>query len=273
MGAATSMTNRLRAIGRKRAGLGLDLAAMAAAGAFFAAIGPFDTDTAPPGPRTAYWLTVMLIGGVLVHLAGRALSGRGLPVWARIGLAALAVTPVQTGVVMASGVLIFGYRPNPDIFLELLPAVLVVTLAAVALTELTRRAARPAPPTGSTTAAADTAADTAPGAMRAAPPEIAARLPARLRGAALIALEAEDHYVRVHTEAGSDLVLMRFADAAALADAAHAGRRLHRSWWASAAAIEHVRFARGNGEARLAGGLVAPVSRTYAPALREAGYF
>ncbi|MEQ8404655.1 MAG: LytTR family DNA-binding domain-containing protein [Oceanicaulis sp.] len=256
---------RLRRLAGSGAGLPVDLAVMAAVGVFFAAIGPFDTDTAPPGPRTAYWLTVMLIGGVLVHLAGRAVSrfAPGLPGWVRAALTALVASPLQTGVVMASGVVIFGYRPNLPIYLELFPAVLVVTLAATALMLLARRAAAASPGEGgSPPAPADS--------RTPAPQEIAERLPARLRAATLIALEAEDHYVRVHTDAGSDLILMRFSDAVALSGD-RAGHRLHRSWWASAAAIEHVRFARGTGEARLAGGLIAPVSRTYAPALREAG--
>ncbi|MGH6783457.1 MAG: hypothetical protein ACREBP_02415, partial [Sphingomicrobium sp.] len=40
------------------------------------------------------------------------------------------------------------------------------------------------------------------------------RLPKRL-GEEIVALEAEDHYLRVHTALGSDLVLMRLSDAIA----------------------------------------------------------
>jgi DNA-binding LytR/AlgR family response regulator len=40
----------------------------------------------------------------------------------------------------------------------------------------------------------------------------------------------------------------------------------------AADAIEAVRWRRGAGEARLVGGLGAPISRTHAPALREAGW-
>jgi DNA-binding LytR/AlgR family response regulator len=40
----------------------------------------------------------------------------------------------------------------------------------------------------------------------------------------------------------------------------------------AADAIDGVRWRRGAGEARLSGGLVAPVSRTYAPILRAAGW-
>ena len=64
---------------------------------------------------------------------------------------------------------------------------------------------------------------------------------------------------------------MRFADAIAELSRAH-GYHLHRSWWASADAIESVRWNRGTGEARLTGGLVVPVSRRCAAALKEAGW-
>ncbi len=77
--------------------------------------------------------------------------------------------------------------------------------------------------------------------------------------------------MRVHTNAGSELVPMRFAEAMEELARAH-GYRLHRSWWAAADAIEKVRWTRGGGEARLAGGLVAPVSRTNAAALKSAGW-
>jgi DNA-binding LytR/AlgR family response regulator len=50
------------------------------------------------------------------------------------------------------------------------------------------------------------------------------------------------------------------------------GYRLHRSWWVAADAIEEVRWKRGSGEARLSGGIVAPVSRSCAAALKEAGW-
>jgi DNA-binding LytR/AlgR family response regulator len=98
------------------------------------------------------------------------------------------------------------------------------------------------------------------------------RLSARRRAARLIAIEAHDHYLRVHTDAGAELVGMRFADALDELAAAH-GYRTHRSWWVAADAIQSVRWRRGGGEARLAADLVAPVSRSYASGLKAAGWF
>ena len=98
------------------------------------------------------------------------------------------------------------------------------------------------------------------------------RLSAKRRAARLIAVEAYDHYLRVHTDAGPELVTLRFASALGELAGAH-GFRTHRSWWVAADAIETVRWRRGAGEARLAGGLIAPVSRAHAPALKAAGWF
>ena len=259
----------LRALALSRVGVAIDLSVMALAGLFFAAIGPFDTSDAPAAPRSAYWIVVMVVGGLVV-LSVEAVVHRIRRLdhrLARMLAVTILATPVQTGVVMTCGSLIFGYRARMEIYVELLPAVLIVTLVAVLLLELVRLT-RVIAPVG-----VEATAPSGEAASRAAPMVIARHLPARLRPAALIALQAEDHYVRVHTKAGSDLVLMRFSDAVEAAEAAQPGFRLHRSWWASAAALEAVSYKRGSGEARLDGGLTAPVSRTYYPALREAGWF
>jgi DNA-binding LytR/AlgR family response regulator len=98
------------------------------------------------------------------------------------------------------------------------------------------------------------------------------RLPPRLRRARLLALESEDHYLRVRTEAGDALILMRLRDAIAAVEALD-GARTHRSWWVARDAVVDARKGDGRGTLVLADGTEAPVSRTYYPALREAGWF
>ncbi|HEY8004423.1 MAG TPA: LytTR family DNA-binding domain-containing protein, partial [Phenylobacterium sp.] len=98
------------------------------------------------------------------------------------------------------------------------------------------------------------------------------RLSAKRRAARLIAVEAEDHYLRVHTDAGDELITARFSDAL-LELGSLAGYQTHRSWWVAAGAIEAVRWRRGRGELRLAGGLAVPVSRTHSSTLKQEGWF
>ena len=79
----------------------------------------------------------------------------------------------------------------------------------------------------------------------------------------LHAVKAQDHYLRLHTSRGSDLILMRLVDALDELEGL-AGARTHRSWW----------VARESGRIilQLEDGVQAPVSRTYLPSLREDGW-
>jgi hypothetical protein len=87
----------------------------------------------------------------------------------------------------------------------------------------------------------------------------------------VLAVEAEDHYVKVHTTRGAELVYYRFADA--LDDLrGHDGLQVHRSFWVRRGAIEHVETAGRQWELRLTGGLRVPVSRSNQGAVRLAGF-
>jgi len=97
------------------------------------------------------------------------------------------------------------------------------------------------------------------------------RIPNHL-GTDLIALEMEDHYVRVHTAVGSDLVLMRLRDAITELDDLE-GEQVHRSWWVARGAVEGVRKEGRKIRLQLSGGLEAPVSRNMAPQLKQRGWF
>ncbi|WP_380878367.1 LytTR family DNA-binding domain-containing protein [Sphingomonas sp. DBB INV C78] len=105
-----------------------------------------------------------------------------------------------------------------------------------------------------------------PAAAPEYPPEFVAKLPAALRRD-ILALEAEDHYLRVHTLHGSALVLMRLADAAAIIDP-RLGLRVHRSWWVAKDGVRAVERTPGRAIARLVDDTTVPISRTYLPAAR-----
>ncbi|MFV4649348.1 LytTR family DNA-binding domain-containing protein, partial [Mycobacterium tuberculosis] len=64
------------------------------------------------------------------------------------------------------------------------------------------------------------------------------RLPPRL-GRNLLCLRMEDHYVRAHTDRGSDLLLMPLK--AAVAELGEVeGMQVHRSWWVARSAVAEV---------------------------------
>ncbi len=116
------------------------------------------------------------------------------------------------------------------------------------------------------------AVETHQSARGAAPTRFLARLPARLSGASLWAVQAEDHYLRLHTSRGEDLILMRLADALVELEGIE-GARTHRSWWVAREAVKNVERAEGRATLTLTGGQKAPVSRAYVKPLREAGWF
>ena len=96
------------------------------------------------------------------------------------------------------------------------------------------------------------------------------RLPAKL-GTDLLSLTAEDHYVRVTTALGSDLVLCRLSDAIAEIGT-DKGQRVHRSHWVAQEAVASVDRQGGKTVLVLKNGEVVPVSQSYLLALQAAGW-
>ncbi|RAN37872.1 LytTR family DNA-binding domain-containing protein [Hyphomonas pacifica] len=96
------------------------------------------------------------------------------------------------------------------------------------------------------------------------------RLPVRFRGANLWAISSEDHYLRVHTDRGEELILMRLADAIRELGEDN-GLQTHRSWWVAKQGVADSRRENGKLYLVLKSGKKAPVSRTYQPNVRAAG--
>ncbi len=110
---------------------------------------------------------------------------------------------------------------------------------------------------------------------RSAPPEAPASQPSidpivNPLGGEVLALQMEDHYVRVHRPAGSELILMPLGRAIEAVDVD--GLRTHRSWWVATHAVAAVE---GNARAmrvQLSNGMVAPVARSAVTHLKAAGW-
>jgi hypothetical protein len=103
------------------------------------------------------------------------------------------------------------------------------------------------------------------------PDRLVARLNPRL-GSEVVALQGEDHYVRVHTALGSELVLMRLGDAIQELDGLE-GERVHRSWWVARQAVGEARIDGRRACLLLTNGLEVMVSREATVELRRAGWF
>ena len=78
--------------------------------------------------------------------------------------------------------------------------------------------------------------------------------------------------MRLYTDRGTDLILMRLSDALEELDGLE-GAQTHRSWWVAKDAVADVSRGDGRASLTLSDGTTAPVSRRYARALREAGWW
>lgn len=103
------------------------------------------------------------------------------------------------------------------------------------------------------------------------PAKILNRLPVHLQSSELYALSAEDHYVRVHTSKGDDMILMRFSDAI-LETGDVEGVQVHRSWWVAQAAIDNIKSKGRSAEITLKNTGKAPVSRNALKTIRKMGW-
>jgi hypothetical protein len=237
--------------------LARDFVLLTAMGLFLAALGPFGSITSPMLVRLVYWPGV-IVGGGVIGVAVDELGGKRFAnPWLRWAFSSVVMTPGVCILVWFASRAAFGPAPR-GLLTDLVWQVFVISAAVMGVRQLIGERPRAAGAVLEPEPISDAA--------------FRQRISARRREARLIAVEAEDHYLRVHTDAGSELISARFADA--LAELAGVpGFQVHRSWWAAAEAIEGVRWRRGRGELRLTGDLTAPVSRTYAAKLKAAGWF
>ena len=213
----------------------------------------------PPGAialRSAQYFAYSWIGSLL-GLASVRIAAR-LGYWdrgaLRLGFVAGLIMAAPMGLVVWLGATAASGRAPPVAALPgMLWETLLICIAASVLAVLIARGRRSA------------------ASRTEAPPKFLERLPLKLRGAEVWAVEAEDHYLRLHTSKGQDLILLRLSDAIDELGGLE-GAQVHRSWWVARAAV--VEAQRGDGRAvlTLKDGSQVPVSRTYARQLRGRGW-
>jgi hypothetical protein len=177
--------------------------------------------------------------------------------WLRAGLITLLMTPLMGAVVFGLDVALARPRPGlGEIPSYLLTSLVVSVMIAMLMAFSASRMQRQAPP----------AADASP-----APPRFLERLPPRLKTADIWAVSAEDHYLRIHTSKGQELILLRLSDAMAELEGIE-GIQTHRSWWVAKAAISDVKRGDGTATIILPDHTETPVSRTRLKAVRDLGW-
>ena len=238
---------------------GKALAFFTAISAFMAFINPYEAARFESFLlKFGYWFSLIIVGAVTgrvgIYLAEKF---QDPPHW--ITHILLASTTASFGVTWA----IFGFESirrrafdiPPNEFPQIFGLVFVISLAITGVSYLSERAQEAAPATANISDPVSTFME---------------RLPVKYRTAKLFAISSEDHYLRVHTSLGEELILMRLTDAMrelATAD----GLQTHRSWWVAKSGVTDAKRENGKLVLVLKSGIDVPVSRTYVRAVKDAG--
>lgn len=232
----------------------------------YAVIGAFLTITRPYNgsgdlPLWAaflFWTGLVLTGSFTAEATRTLLerSGRKFPMPALLVIISITSALAVTALIVALEYMLAGHLVSGRHLLRLFGLVWVIAAALTAVGVMIERTVL--------------APVTEP--VKGASPEetFLSRLPVKYRTAQLYALSAEDHYLRIHTSHGEELILMRLTDA--MRELAGAdGLQVHRSWWVARAAVRDTRKQGGKLSLVLPSGKEAPVSRTFQAEVKAAG--
>ncbi len=231
-------------------------------GAFLAIVGAFGTSHVPIATRAGMLIATALIGagtGMGAYVIAGKFPGLGQRPMARGFVGGLLQSVPMTLVIMTMSWISDGKISMSGEFLETYPLVLLVCLTMSVLAPALNHQAKLVQLARIVLQAKPTA------------PRFLDRLPMKLRGADVWAVEADDHYLRVHTSKGQDLILLRLSDAMDELTGLE-GEQVHRSWWVARDGVADVARSDGRAVLTLKNGVKAPVSRTYARIIREKGW-
>ncbi|MDR6129054.1 hypothetical protein QE361_003491 [Sphingomonas sp. SORGH_AS802] len=228
------------------------------AGTLLAVLGPFGSYMNGGAMRLlAYWIGAMLLGLVLYGSAYRMAGIWTVPGswrwWLTLVVAALVASVPETLATRAAA-----FRIWPELSNVYLPLPLwfaqTATIGLIATMGIGFFRRRPV---------------SAPIDASAAPPVIEPVVTPL--GGDVLALQMEDHYVRIHRPAGTELILMPLGRAIKAVQVQ--GLRTHRSWWVASHAVERVEGNARSMRLILSNGAVAPVARSAVIHLRDKGWF
>ena len=242
-----------------------------------AIIGPFGTyQNLDLGSRIVFWMSIVAIGWaqmLFIVYAARGFIGPGrLAGWPTMLIATL----IGTVPILFEGRFLITYlsgeeaQPVPlwlayiNVFVLTFLFSLVQWMVVERWPLFPNRAQNLTAPNITTPASEETTTAATPAPIRLR------RMPDGLSGN-ILCLQMEDHYLRVYTNEGNGLVLQRLSDAVEeLAEAN--GTQVHRSWWVARSAVEKTVTDNRQKFLILSNEVRVPVSRSFLPKLKEAGW-
>ena len=224
--------------------------------------GPFGTEEVLRlVPRVLYWsaLTVAFyfVGSFVGTFLSRLFERWHLPFWPSVVASGAGAGVVIFALLMLINIALFDIPLDCPTCIAILGAnvVGIAMIVTVAIVYIKRSLDKPT--------------QEAPANPAPALPSLMKRLPMEKRGT-LYSLSVSDHYVEVVTDKGAELLLMRLSDAMGETGETQ-GLQVHRSHWVALVAIQSARREGAKAILTLTDGREIPASRTYIPALKEAG--
>ncbi len=256
----------------------VEIVILTAIGAVLAFIGPFGSFALPLTTRLLYWIALLLIGFPLFRASGTLARWLAQTSHVPEALATL-VTIALAAVPMTFIVALFFYwnfvlparvdwTEVGEIFLQ----VWIIAALVVGSVRLIFAAPQDAQdlPLGAEGSSPSLQSGTPTKYVAPPPPPSFHRLDLPPGFGPVLALQSEDHYVRVHGERRSHLILIRLRDAITLMPV-DAGLQVHRSWWVAKDAVVQSRREGRSALLFLADGTAIPVSRDNIATARAAG--
>ncbi|QBX99519.1 LytTR family transcriptional regulator [Rhodophyticola sp. CCM32] len=230
----------------------LVLPALAGLAAILALVGPFGTDRVLSfWPRLAYWGGIALGSYSIGYWSGQLLKPV-VPVRGGVLLIGIVTGLGVTGLVVVLNYLVFAQSPARDEIASFIATVVSIAMIITVMLDIAGRQL-----------GASTDLATKPTIP------LLDRLPLEKRGR-LVALCVEDHYVRVRTTKGEEMLLMRLSDAIREAGPVE-GIQVHRSHWVALAAVKAGRRDGDRAILTMSHGADIPVSRSRLAEARAAG--
>lgn len=232
------------------------LALALATGALLAALGPFGSYlNGSLTERAGYWIGAVLLGlllyGSAYRLVARSTAQTGLRWWLALIAVSIVASVPETLATRAAAFWLWPELARLQLpFLTWFAQSVTIGMTAMLVIGFLRRPIAPA-------AAPE-------------PPHISVLIDGVSLGPDVLALQMEDHYVRVHRATGSALILMPLGTAITHVEAE--GLRTHRSWWVARRAVVRVEGNPRSMRLILSNGVVAPVARSAVIHLKAAGW-
>ena len=240
--------------------LARDLLVCLAMAAIFAFLGVYDSDSMAWPARMTFWSVIMCLGGLFVCVIEPLVFGKLLkshhPITQIIAIAAIISIPIAIFLVGLNTQFEFDWSFSNWVLQY--ASVILISLIIVAGRYLITRLIGLGQSSEQSSAIFDDEEQ-----------RFLERLPVKFRSAKLIALSSEGHYLRVHTDGGSTLILMRISDAVRELEGSD-GLQVHRSWWVAREGVKETKRVNGRRFLVLSNDVSAPVSRSFLPALKAA---